>query len=70
MAKAFLKTTKKLVKWYRLAAEQGNAKAQNNLGVMYEYWQRRSSRQYFGSYVVLTLRLLMVTISLVNGGIN
>ena len=22
-------------KWYRLAAEQGNAKAQNNLGVMY-----------------------------------
>jgi TPR repeat protein len=24
------------VKWYRLAAEQGNAKAQYNLGVMYE----------------------------------
>ena len=22
-------------KWYRLAAEQGNARAQNNLGVMY-----------------------------------
>ena len=25
------------VKWYRLAAEQGHAKAQNNLGVMYAY---------------------------------
>ena len=24
-------------KWYRLAAEQGDAGAQNNLGVMYEY---------------------------------
>ena len=24
------------VKWYRLAAEQGYAKAQNNLGVRYE----------------------------------
>ena len=24
-----------LLKWYRLAAEQGNAAAQNNLGVMY-----------------------------------
>jgi hypothetical protein len=26
---------KTAVKWYRLAAEQGNASAQNNLGVMY-----------------------------------
>ena len=25
------------VKWYRLAAEQGNAMAQTNLGFMYEY---------------------------------
>ena len=25
------------MKWYRLAAEQGNADAQNNLGVMYQY---------------------------------
>jgi uncharacterized protein len=25
------------VKWYRLAAEQGYAGAQNNLGVMYEF---------------------------------
>jgi TPR repeat protein len=27
------------VKWYRLAAEQGYANAQNNLGLMYEYGQ-------------------------------
>ena len=27
--------SKTAVKWYRLAAEQGNALAQNNLGVMY-----------------------------------
>ena len=25
------------VKWYRLAAEQGDARAQNNLGVSYEF---------------------------------
>ena len=25
------------MKWYRLAAEQGDAIAQNNLGIMYEY---------------------------------
>ncbi|MBL4874254.1 MAG: sel1 repeat family protein, partial [Rhodobacteraceae bacterium] len=25
------------VKWYRLAAEQGHASSQNNLGVIYEY---------------------------------
>lgn len=30
-----LKDNKKAVKWYRLAAEQGNASAQFNLGVMY-----------------------------------
>ena len=28
---------KEAVKWYRLAAEQGRAVAQNNLGIMYEY---------------------------------
>ena len=28
---------KTAVKWYRLAAEQGNASAQYNLGVMYAY---------------------------------
>jgi TPR repeat protein len=27
------------VKWYRLAAEQGDALAQSNLGVMYEFGQ-------------------------------
>jgi TPR repeat protein len=27
------------VKWYRLAAEQGHAHAQNNLGVMYDNGQ-------------------------------
>ncbi len=27
----------KALKWYRLAAEQGHADAQNNLGVMYSY---------------------------------
>ena len=27
---------KEAVKWYRLAAEQGNAAAQNNLGIMYD----------------------------------
>ena len=27
------------IKWYRLSAEQGNAHAQNNLGVMYEKGQ-------------------------------
>ena len=27
---------KEAVKWYRLAAEQGDAEAQNNLGVMYD----------------------------------
>ena len=25
------------VRWYRLAAEQGNAEAQHNLGLKYEY---------------------------------
>jgi uncharacterized protein len=30
---------KTAVKWYRLAAEQGNASAQYNLGVMYEKGQ-------------------------------
>ncbi|MSP33056.1 MAG: sel1 repeat family protein, partial [Pseudolabrys sp.] len=27
------------VKWYRLAADQGNAKAQSNLGLMYDNGQ-------------------------------
>ncbi len=31
-----LQDDKEAVKWYRLAAEQGDAKAQNNLGVMHE----------------------------------
>jgi len=30
-----LKNDKTAVKWFRLAAEQGNAQAQSNLGVMY-----------------------------------
>ena len=30
---------KEAVKWYRKAAVQGNASAQNNLGYMYEYGQ-------------------------------
>ena len=30
---------KEAVKWYRLAAEQGDAKAQNNLGVSYDNGQ-------------------------------
>ena len=29
--------SKQAVKWYRLAAEQGHADAQNNLGVTYAY---------------------------------
>ena len=46
------------MKWYRLAAEQGNAYAQNNLGVMFQQgqgitqndktalkWYRRSAKQ-------------------------
>ena len=31
-----LQDYKEAVKWYRLAAEQGNANAQYNLGVMYD----------------------------------
>jgi hypothetical protein len=31
-----LQNDKQAVKWYRLAAEQGYADAQNNLGVMYD----------------------------------
>jgi hypothetical protein len=34
--KASRKTTKEALKWYRLAADQGNAQAQNNLGFMYD----------------------------------
>ena len=33
--KGVLKDDKEAVKWYRKAAEQGDAKAQNNLGVKY-----------------------------------
>ncbi len=35
MAKAFHKTMQRPLRWYRLAAEQGYAIAQYNLGVMY-----------------------------------
>ena len=48
------------VKWYRKAAEQGNANAQNNLGYMYQYgkgvpqskleavkWYRKADSQGF-----------------------
>ena len=33
----FLQDYAEAVKWYRLAADQGNASAQRNLGIMYEY---------------------------------
>ncbi|MDA8785705.1 sel1 repeat family protein, partial [Planktomarina temperata] len=32
-----LQDYKEAIKWYRLAAEQGHAMAQTNLGIMYEY---------------------------------
>ena len=32
------------VHWYRKAAEQGDANAQNNLGVMYDIWRRCARR--------------------------
>jgi hypothetical protein len=50
------------VKWYSLAAEQGEAAAQNNLGVMYEHgkgvsqdymtavkWFRLAAKQGYGT---------------------
>ena len=33
----FASDYKEAIKWYRLAAEQGDAKAQNALGAMYEF---------------------------------
>ena len=35
----------KTVKWYRLSAKQGDADAQNNLGVMYRDALRARARQ-------------------------
>ena len=37
MARACRRTTPRRVKWYRLAADQGDASAQYNLGVMYHF---------------------------------
>ena len=31
----------KALSWFRLAADQGNALAQNALGLMYAHWPRR-----------------------------
>ena len=39
MARACRRTTPRRLKWYRLAADQGNADAQNNLGAMYDNGQ-------------------------------
>jgi len=36
MAKVFPQDDAKAIKWYLKAAEQGNADAQNNLGLMYQ----------------------------------
>ena len=36
MAKAFRQDYKEAIKWYRLAAEQGDALARHNLGVMFD----------------------------------
>ena len=40
--------------WYRLAAEQGLAQAQNNLGIMYARGQG-VSRDYVGAYMWFNL---------------
>lgn len=40
MAMVCHKTIKEAVKWYRLAADQGNAFSQSNLGTMYDRGQR------------------------------
>ena len=51
-AGAFPQDDAEAAKWYRLAAEQGDAEAQHNLGVMYDNvsssifreWSRRKPR--------------------------
>jgi TPR repeat protein len=40
------------VKWFRKAAEQGDAEAQNNLGAMYAQGQGRSAGLHPRIYVV------------------
>ena len=40
LVKAFLKTMTRRFKWYTLAANQGNATAQNNLGHDVLRWRR------------------------------
>ena len=42
------------VKWYRLAAKQGDGDAQNNLGVMYKYGQG-APQDYLRAYMWLNL---------------
>ena len=60
---------KEAVKWYRLAAEQGDAIAQTNLGIMYEY-----GMAFFKTILWLTCGttslLLMVMKRLVATGMN
>ena len=58
------------VKWFRLAAEQGHAKAQSNLGTMVPHIFTRKSRLQPGEFLISSAKKTFATISATSGHCN